>query len=48
MRRTWAIRALVLLAVIGLTGTAASADNGPNQFAARASGFNEVDRKSVV
>jgi hypothetical protein len=42
MRRTWAIRALVLLAVIGLTGTAASADNGPNQFAARASGFNEV------
>ena len=35
MRRTWAIRALVLLAVIGLTGTAASADNGPNQFAAK-------------
>jgi CHRD domain len=42
MRRTWAIRALVLLAVLGLTGTAASADNGPNQFATRLSGFNEV------
>jgi len=42
MRRTWAIRALVLLAVIGLTGSAASADNGPNQFATRLSGFNEV------
>lgn len=42
MRRTWAIRALVFLAVLGITGTAASADNGPTFFAARLSGFNEV------
>jgi CHRD domain len=42
MRRTWAIRALVFLAVLGLTGTAASADNGPSFFAAKLSGFNEV------
>jgi CHRD domain len=42
MRRTWALRAVVLLAVIGLTGTAATADNGPTQFATTLSGFNEV------
>ncbi len=42
MRRTWAIRALVLLAVLGLTGTVANADSGANQFFARLSGFNEV------
>jgi CHRD domain len=42
MRRTWALRALVLLAAVGLTGTAASADNVPSQFATNLSGFHEV------
>jgi CHRD domain len=42
MRRTWVIRALVVLAVLGLTGTAASADSGANVFATSLSGFNEV------
>jgi len=43
MRRTWAIRALVVLAVaVGLTGAVANAGNGPNEFTAKLSGFKEV------
>ena len=42
MRRTWALRALVLLAAIGLTGATANADEASSTFAAHMSGFNEV------
>jgi hypothetical protein len=42
MTRTWALRVLVALAVVGLTVSAASADNGPSHFQAKLSGFNEV------
>lgn len=42
MRRTWAIRVLALCAVLGLTVSAASADNGPTFFAARLTGFHET------
>ena len=42
MRRAWAVRLLAACAVIGLTITVATADEGASTFAASLSGFNEV------
>jgi|SRR5215472_4448233 len=42
MRRTWAIRVLVACAVLGLTVSAATADETGSDFSARLSGFNET------
>jgi len=42
MTRAWAIRVAVVLSVIGLTVSAASADAGSANLSARLSGFSEV------
>lgn len=42
MSKTWLVRALVACAVLGLTISAASADEGQTNLAAKLSGFNEV------
>lgn len=42
MTRAWATRLLAAAAVIGLSMTVATADEGPNSFSAQLSGFNEV------
>lgn len=42
MNKTWLLRALVACAVLGLTISAASADEGQTNLAAKLSGFNEV------
>jgi hypothetical protein len=42
MRRAWALRLLAACAVIGLTLTVATADEGTSRFAASLSGFSEV------
>jgi hypothetical protein len=42
MSKTWLLRALVACAVLGLTISAASADEGQTNLAAKLSGFNEV------
>ena len=42
MRRAWVFRVLAACAVIGLTVTVATADEGTSTFATRLSGFNEV------
>jgi len=42
MRRAWVLRLLAACAVIGLTLSVATADEGTSRFAASLSGFNEV------
>ena len=42
MSRTWVIRVAVALGVIGLTLSAATADEGAANLSARLSGFSEV------
>ncbi len=42
MSKTWLLRALVACAVLGLTISVASADEGQTNLAAKLSGFNEV------
>ncbi len=42
MRRTWAVRVMMAVAVLGFTITAASADENGNHLTATLSGFNEV------
>jgi hypothetical protein len=42
MSRTWALRVAVALGVIGLTMSAATADEGAASLSARLSGFSEV------
>ncbi len=48
MRRSWGLRVLAALAVIGLTVTVASADEGTTTFAASLSGFNELSPTSPI
>ncbi len=42
MSKTWLLRALVACAVLGLTISVATADEGQTNFSAKLSGFNEV------
>lgn len=42
MRRNWAIRVLMVCAVLGFTVSVASADESTTNISARASGFNET------